>query len=505
MAALDDLHAALTAGDCPGALDHALVAWRETRDPELADLIDRITAKCELPSYPEMTLAEKQLWFVQRGRDDGAPDAVTTAALLAMLGNRVDHLDSSINATRARWATAPRTPLTIHLGTSNAWPTNFQERAAVLLGWPDDPRVAMAIVEVVRSAQPPHAHNVPMYELLADRVADIGDVRVLDKLSTMSVEPRGGYDVLRRWQVMFATRALAQFTHKTPPRGAGPELAACIAMLPAEAKPPAPRPRADLEALWREVAEHPDDVGVRAVLGDALVEAGDLRGDAIVLQCNSRNPKRPLRGSNRSAYDGRVKTLLRKEWDTWFGDLTLVLARRACEFRCGMLEVATVGLATSPDWAFAKAKGHRELACVHTVRPGWVSTANFATFVLGLPRMPTTLALTGIAVIDELAARGAAFDRLHTVEMIVNPVTGPDDRPLPDWTAKPLRDALARLAVVVPGVRELIVKNHAIARMFVDHRREIRLMFPALVRLAVDPATAVVVRDLIDDNTFTVA
>ena len=504
MAALDDLHTALTAGDWPGALGHALEAWTATRDPELADLIDRITARCELPVPTGDDRVDHQRWWVERGM--AAPDPVTVAGLVARLAVRADFLDGAVAVVRQRWAKAKQTPLAAHLGNSNAWPTNFQERVAILLGWPDDPRVATAVVEVVGSVQTPHAHGVPaMYEMLADRVADIGDVRVLDDLSKMSAEPRGGYDVLRRLQVTFATRALAQLAHKTPPRAAGPRLADCIAVLPPEPHPPAPRPRADLEALWREVAEHPDDVGVRAVLGDALVEAGDLRGDMIVLQCNSRNPKRPLRGSNRTAYDGRVKTLLRKEWDTWFGDLTLVLARRACEFRCGMLEVATVGLATSPDWAFAKAKCHREMACVHTVRPGWVSTANFATFVLALPRMPSTLALTGIAVIDELATRGAAFDRLHTVEMIVNPVTGPDDRPLPDWTAKPLRDALARLAVVVPDLRELIVKNHAIARMFVGNRREIRMMFPKLTRLAVDAATAVVARDLVDDNTFTVA
>ncbi len=500
---MDDLLAALTAGDWPLALDHALAAWRETRDPELAELIDRITAKIELPKPAGRVPAEDQLWWVQRGRDNTyTPDSVDVGGLLAVLGHRADFLDAAIDAVRSRWVNEPRNPLTIHLGTSNRWPSNFQERVAILLQWPDDPRVAKAVVDIASSSRCPHAHGIlAMYEMLADRVAELGDVRVLDKLSAMASEPRANQEVLRRLQLAFASRAIAGFTKREAHREAGPLLADCLSLLPVPPPPAPPPPRLQIDALWHEVAANPDDVGVRAVLGDALVEAGDLRGDVIVLQCNARTPNRPLRGSNRGAYDGRVKTLLRTRWEEWFGDLALILPRRACEFRCGMLEVVTVGLASSPEWAFSKAHGHRELACIHTVRPGWITTDNFVAFIRGLRRFPKTLGVTGVDVIEKLGN----LEGLETVEMMRSPVTGPNDRPLPDWTAGPLREALAKLAVARPGLKDLIVRDHTIARMFAGLRREVRMMFPALRRLAVDKDTSVTVKDLVDDNTFTVA
>lgn len=500
---MEALLSAVVAGDWPLALDHALAVWRATRDPAVAELIDRITAKLELPTPTGRLPADDQLWWVQHGRDNAStPDSITVGGLLAVIGHRADFLDASITAVRERWVDEPANPLSTHLGSSNRWPSNFQERVAILLRWPDDPRVAKTIVELAASTAFPHAYGIPaMYDLLADRVAEIGDVRVVDKLSAIAVEPRAGQEVLRKLQTAFATRALARFATREPHGDAGPLVADCLALLPVPPPPTPPPPRLQLEALWREVAANPDDVGVRAVLGDALVEAGDLRGDVIVLQCNARVPNRPLRGGKRSSYDGRVKTLLRMQWEDWLGDLALILPRRACEFRCGMLEVVTVGLASSPEWAFSKAKGHRELACVHTVRPGWVTTDNYVAFIHALPRFPKTLGVTGIDVIEKLGN----LEGLETVEMMRSPVTGPNDQPLPDWTAKPLRDQLAKLAVARPGLKELIVRDHRIARMFVSFRREVRMMFPALRRLAVDKHTGVTVQDLVDDNLFTVA
>src|SRR5213078_3943261 len=40
-----DLGATIAAGDLAGALDQALVAWRETRSAALADVIDRLTTR----------------------------------------------------------------------------------------------------------------------------------------------------------------------------------------------------------------------------------------------------------------------------------------------------------------------------------------------------------------------------------------------------------------------------------------------------------------------------
>lgn len=503
---LDDLHQALVAQDWPTALERALAAWRDTRIPELADLIDRITVRCTLPEPGQEVPAEQHLWWVQHAAK--RPGSVMIGALLARLAHRADALDANVTTVRQRWRSAASNPLTAHLSANNRWPTNFQERCAILLDWPDDPRVARTLVEVVQSQHVPHAYGIAeLFDLLGDRVGEIGDVRVLPALQLMIDEPRGGNVDRRANQVRFARHAKGVLemhrVHISPAITA--RLPACVALLPPPPEPPQDPPRPDLDALWAEVAAQPDDVATRSVLGDALTLAGDPRGDLIVLQCNSKNPKRPLRGTNRDVYDGRVKTLLRRQWKHWLGDLSLVLPRRVCEFRCGMLEVATVGSAATPSWAYAKARGHRELACLHTVRPGWVSDQDYATFVAALPRVPRTLAVASPGVFDELASRGVAFEGLHTLELVRSPMTHPDNVPRRDWAGSSLRDGLGRIGALAPGIHTVIVRDHVIARMFPPLGPDLRRLLPGLRTLAVDEPTRLVVPELVADRTFEVA
>jgi hypothetical protein len=76
------------------------------------------------------------------------------------------------------------------------------------------------------------------------------------------------------------------------------------------------------------------------------------------------------------------------------GELALVLDRGSCTFTGGMLEIATVGFAGTPAWAYTKVAQHRELATIRTVRPGWrASEQGYVAFLDALPRLPPRVRL----------------------------------------------------------------------------------------------------------------
>ncbi|MCW5806553.1 MAG: hypothetical protein KIT31_29580, partial [Deltaproteobacteria bacterium] len=241
------------------------------------------------------------------------------------------------------------------------------------------------------------------------------------------------------------------------------------------------------------VAAHPDDVGPRLILGDALVEAGDPRGDVIVLQCNAVRPDRPLRGAHRAHSDGRVKTIARLEWQRWLGDLALVLVRRRCRLRNGMLEAVTAGRGDTPAWAWKKARGHRELACVHTVRPGaWAPAELYAGFVASLPRAPRTL---GIAHPDHVPALAVADRTLllgvRTLEYAQRDLHLflPGQPPVPAPPITPLATTFDGLARLAPAVEEIVFGEVDAKDQLCDLVGQLPARFPALQRIRIPAST----------------
>jgi uncharacterized protein (TIGR02996 family) len=89
--------------------------------------------------------------------------------------------------------------------------------------------------------------------------------------------------------------------------------------------------RIALDALERAVREDPDDDAARAVLADALLEAGDPRGEFIAIQL------RPERTDEQRA---REKALLARHAKTWLGPLARVLV--GYRFERGFLAAATI-------------------------------------------------------------------------------------------------------------------------------------------------------------------
>jgi uncharacterized protein (TIGR02996 family) len=173
--------------------------------------------------------------------------------------------------------------------------------------------------------------------------------------------------------------------------------------------------------LWQQVCAAPDDEDLRRVLGDALLDAGDPRGELIQLQ------SMPLVQQTPDIVE-RCDDLIEAHWTEWLGEMADVLDREGTYFRHGFLDEITVRAAASG------VRNHRELYTVRAVRPSRIAPSAFAQFAADLPHEPVMLELPG-NVVD--------FARLR-----------------PTWSARGLcihftTDVLATVAPVFPALEQL--------------------------------------------------
>jgi uncharacterized protein (TIGR02996 family) len=394
---LDDLYAALVSDEHPRALVLAIEAWRESRAPELADLVDAIAARCPGPIPPHSKWKIPGWWMSHAAGYE--PTAV--ASLLEQLWVRsAERLgDPRVVAHRGP---NPIIDILVMLGDGAlpSYAEHWVDRLATLVTWPDDPRLAPVFCDfLLRELVMARVGLVAIEDLLVDRLVSLGDLRVIDRLAAYIAEPRGNSEDQRVQHTASARRAITALEPLR--RTTAPELrvriAACAALLASQVPLPAP---VDLDALWQEVAEHPEDLAPRLVLADALVEQGDSRGELIALQCTRDG----LDEQARRRAETRERELLRRDWKRWLGDLALIVVRKGSELRRGTFEVLRVGHQATPPWAWAKVRGHRELLTVHGVLPNHVEPAHFAELVDGIAA-PRMIGVDAPEVIDELRAR----------------------------------------------------------------------------------------------------
>ena len=426
---MPELARAIDEADWPRALALALDAWRASRSPIYADLVDRIALRC--PSEP-VPRERVQRWWMQRAKSYDPVLAIPLLANAADLARR--------NAGNEK---------------------RLFERIDVLVKWPDDPRVARVLARwFVSSVGWMYAHDkqTPIfYKQIAASLVVLRDTRVIPELEQALAEPRGLTVGLRELQTILATQtidALASVALVTVPL----EIASWV---PAPAIEPATH---DERTLWLDAAESD---GARLVLADFLLERGDRRGEIITLACtgDADNMK-------------RSSALLHEHWERWMGELALVLDRGFCTFSGGLLDVASVGVYGTPEWAYPKVVGHRELSTIRTVRPGWnASERGYVAFLDALPRLPLRVRL--MTTMIELLARARARWPIRVFELVTN---------LPDLRT-PLRDAIALAARVMPDVEEIDLPmpgelDHAVLDAIVELPR----LFPRLARVRVDAA-----------------
>lgn len=400
---LADLRVAIEAADWPRALALALAAWRSSRAPVYADLIDRI-AQHVADDPPFLRHLEKL------GRRLGERQLFEAVAL------------------------------------AGASPHD------------DDPRVAKQLAAWFASASIGwrYAHETEtlwFYQQVAEQLVRLRDVRVIPVIERVLAEPHGKTLPLRDHQRALATRivdALADVALNTPPLANAGEIARWCP------SPAAPAMTRDEHELWREAIESDD---ARLVLADYLLERGDRRGEVITL---AQRPDTAVRASE----------LLAQHWDRWMGDLALVLDRGNCTFVGGVLQIATVGIYNTPEWAYAKAAAHRELATVRIVRPGWnASEKGYLAFLRALTQVPPRVRFTA-TMLD-----GRTPWPIDHLELVTN---------LPDLRT-PLVDVLALAAPTMPGVTRIdfpIPGELDLAT--IAALRELPRLFPALVRVRVD-------------------
>ncbi len=242
-----------------------LELWRKTRDPRVADALDRASHAVDRPPIIGKTVVER------------------SAAWHAIVAAR-DPLDvGRIVATPL-----PRTvkPLT----------------AAVqqLCAWPDDPRIATALVRFAEEDILTTAAGRRLSRTALLRVADIGDVRIVPRLQ--SLVPTVG---ARR------NSPLAEVLDRLRTRER-PELdEATLATIEAIADDPHER------ELLAAIREAPNDRATIAVLGDHLTEIGDPRGEMIALSLAEPTEIGARRMRELVAAHGRAWA---GELDRWFAE-----------------------------------------------------------------------------------------------------------------------------------------------------------------------------------------
>lgn len=454
---LEVLRSAIDAADWPRALEAALEAWRAIRAPELADLVEALGARCVVLPLPESSAQHHAWWIEHAARYE--PAEVTYLASQAHQG--ADASKVTKPAIRGRWGDANPLIAALLAGSPNWFDAaspcsrlNAIDRLAAILAWPPDPRSAPLLAAALETSSLETWGTMldPVCALVADALVALGDERILPGLADIAL--RAPEDINAITRARHASRAWHALEEKRRPPE--PHLAALGAWLSPDTRTPPParagdRAAASLAGLWEQVAARPEEIGPRLVLGDALVELGETRGELILLQCAGAQPDAPP--EDRARAEQRVQQLVEQQWERWLGSLAPFLHRSGCELRRGMVEVISVGVPGAPDTGWREAAGHHELFAVHTVRPHHVSPEHYALFVECLPRLPRHLGLDSSVAIELLGAHIGAL----SVETVSYSHHGRARPQAPE--SHPFPTAIAALANLVPELEVLALEG----------------------------------------------
>jgi len=273
-------------------------AWRETREPTLARIYERLVRELRGPALA--------------GRDGGERAA----------------------SWRERAQRSPGDPLELPILVDEPWDPALDEgeRLTLLEAWSPDPLLASALarrlrIPLVPPAQPGSAGLVGQTIAL---LAAQRDPRQLPTIEWLAAEPF--LSAKQRAQVRRAHEALAA----APIVRLGPEDRRALTRLERRAQA-----QADLEArsaeLLAAVYADPDRDEPRLVFADWLSSRGDPWGEFIILQVG--------RARSRSPVSARESELLTRHAAQWSGALRGVLGADSWAFERGFLSGASVEVA----------------------------------------------------------------------------------------------------------------------------------------------------------------
>ncbi len=399
------LEAAMARGAWVEALDLALAAWRDTRTPELAATLERVGPRAASTTLPR-----------------AAKDAFHAAWLTLAAHRRAADLDPLLEGL-ARDAA----PLTFHarIELVQALPSEYsperrmreaeerfaverlrvlRERTAALRAFAPDPRIATAMLDLLRRA-PWSGDDV--YAPLLDLVVEAGDPRAVAALERLLEGPTTRKSSVRRWLAQAVPPAIAALRATTPER---------VTHVTASSGPtPTPTSTADEAALLAEVLAAPHDDGPREVLADFLLERQDPRGELLSLQLAT------ARGAGTAKGLSRIGSLLRRHEGEWLGPLSLVLSTRV--WRRGFLDAAQISANSAADESTWEATpSDPRLRTLRVLRKGRGNEQHLTAFLLACARHPALLRaeVPTRRVLDALLALDVA-SALQRLELGIQP------------------------------------------------------------------------------------
>jgi len=319
--------AAFAGGRREEALQALLEAWRATRAPEVAALVERLGA--------QLAPTGVQPWSDQKAKQKErvaawieAAQAQRPAILSSLLANLID-------------------------GKSG----EALQRLEGLAGWDADPRVASTLAALVEKPPFQAGSTRPFWTRAFQTLREHADPRARDRLAAMDgkfLATLGGAASMAAVLESMTRRTVADLDEQLPSltRALDDTERAAVATLDAAlaaAAPVAPKSRAaaTTEELLAAVYANPDDDGARQVLADALQEIGDPRGEFIALQLSGADPK-------------REKALYKKHAKEWLGAAGKILKQDSIVFERGFLTAGVMhprsngdarNAVGAPEWA----------------------------------------------------------------------------------------------------------------------------------------------------------
>jgi uncharacterized protein (TIGR02996 family) len=369
---------AAAAGDFVRALELALDAWRVTRDPLRADLVDALAS--HVPATPIDEREYHKSWLALARADRPADLGALLAGLRKALPRK-------------------RRPFS----DESQLPASWLERMGALAARRDDPRIVRPLIDAMHVEWPAHgAGFVELYAAPARLIARTGDVRAIALLEALcAFEREQSVTHLRRFLGDVVVPLLAELRARPVPPP-DPE----IARLVETHRPQTPATSARVPELYAMVYANPGDDGARQVLADVLLELGDPRGELIALQLS------PVKTE---ATASRIAALLRAHRPAWLGDLDTVL--KNVDFERGFLASASLeNNAKARPVVWERAAHDERLATVEHLYKGTGNAKHYSAFVFSpVMRNLKTVELLSHKMIEHVLAAPAPFAFEHVI------------------------------------------------------------------------------------------
>lgn len=371
VAAIDD---AVAREEWRAALELALAWWRETRAPELADLVEALgerLATPPLPAAPAPAFHDHWLTAVVTDPVANLGPALATVARALPLGE----ISGARSHEELRHKYAP-----------------WLARIALLHGI-DDPRIASAFTRILRA--PPFLDEFrgpdTVYDPLLATLVRLGDVRQATPLRLAGERPTASRSWLRALQAEMLPRTAATIAEQELVPLV--EHAAVTALVARLAGPTGGADDADLLDL---VYADPDDDGAREVLADRWLEREDPRGELVTLQMKE------ARGRATPADRKKIASLVRKHDRAWLGVLAAVTKNRRWD-RGFLDEIELLANSVTSMATWIETPHDPALRTVRIILKGAANEAHFRRLVMAAPNLREVSAVSK-GMVAELCA-----------------------------------------------------------------------------------------------------